>query len=116
MTFKLDENKRRMLTRIAQQPRRLSFFTHKDIGLPLHPDVIKGWLDKMIEAGLIFEAESNYHITVLGRQRLDAKDVATMRQTVGRHVTYKSGMCDPQPTYYRPGADHSHIKSRGFSC
>ena len=110
--MKLNERLRRMLISIAQSPRREQYFTHGDYNAPLHPEVLKGWLSQLVEAGYCFEAEGAYHITVMGRQALDQKNTAGIRQYVIGKGTYK-GETDQ---YYRPGSDHSHIKSRGVPC
>jgi len=110
--MKLNERLRTMLTAIAQSPRRANYFTHGDRRSQIHPDILKTWLDQMCEAGYCFEAEQAYHITTLGRNKLDQKDLAGVRKYVVGKGTY-TGETDQ---YYRPGSDHSHIKSRGFSC
>jgi len=114
--MKLNERLRRMLTSIAQSPRREQYFTHGDYNAPLHPEVLNGWLTQLVEAGYCFEAEGAYHITVMGRQALDQKNTAGVRQYVIGRGTYRTGDGDPQPTFYRPGSDHSHIKSFGQGC
>jgi hypothetical protein len=110
-TMKLNERLRHMLTAIAQSPRRASYFTHGDYNAPLNPGVLQGWLDKLTSAGYCFEAESAFHITARGRKALDQKDVAQLRKHIGTG-TYRSDL----DQYYRPGSDHSHIKSRGDRC
>ena len=110
--MKLNERLRRMLTSIAQAPRRPMHFTSGAYNSPLHPDVLSNWLTQLVEAGYCFEAEGAYHITVMGRQALDQNNTAGIRQYVIGKGTYK-GETDQ---YYRPGSDHSHIKSRGVPC
>lgn len=114
--MKLNERLRTMLTAIAQSPRRANYFTHGDRRTPLHPDVLNGWLAQLVEAGYCFEAEQAYHITTLGRNVLDQKDLAGARKYVIGKGRYSTGDGDPQPTFYRPGSDHSHIKSKGIRC
>lgn len=114
--MKLNERLRTMLTAIAQSPRKAHYFTHGDRRTPLHPDVLTGWLTQLSEAGYCFEAEGAFHITVMGRQALDQNNTAGIRQYVMGRGTYRTGDGDPQPTFYRPGSDHSHIKSKGVSC
>lgn len=114
--MKLNERLQKLLSAIAQTPRRATYFTHKDIGLPLHPEAIRKWLAEMVENGLIFEADHAFHITVLGRQRLDQKNIATQRSYVEGRGTYRTGMGEHQPPFYRPDSDHSHIKSKGIRC
>lgn len=110
--MKLSERHRQILSSIAQSPRRANHFTHGDYNAPLHPGVLQGWLSKLVEAGYCFEAEGAYHITVKGRQALDSDNMAGLRQYVIGKGTYK-GETDQ---YYRPGSDHSHIKSKGIRC
>lgn len=114
--MKLNERMRRMLTSIAQSPRREYYFTHGDYNAPLHPGVLNGWLVKLVEAGYCFEAEGAYHITVKGRQALDQNNLAGERKYVVGQRGYKTGDGECQPPFYRPGSDHSHIKSKGVSC
>lgn len=110
--MKLNERLRRMLTSIAQSPRRATHFTHGDYNAPMHPEVLNGWLAQLVEAGYCFEAEGAFHITVMGRQALDQGNTAGVRQYVIGKGTY-TGETDQ---YYRPGSDHSHIKSKGIRC
>ncbi len=114
--MKLNERMRRMLSSIAQQPRREHYFTHGDYNAPLNPAVLGGWLVKLVEAGYCFEAEQAYHITMMGRNVLDQKDLAGARQYVVGRGTYRTGDGEHQPPFYRPGSDHSHIKSHGVGC
>ena len=114
--MKLNERLRTMLTAIAQSPRRANYFTHGDRRSQIHPDILKTWLDQMCEAGYCFEAEQAYHITTLGRAKLDQKDLAGVRQYVIGRGTYRTGDGEHQPPFYRPGSDHSHIKSHGVRC
>ena len=114
--MKLNERLRRMLTSIAQAPRRPMHFTSGAYNSPLHPDVLSNWLTQLVEAGYCFEAKGAYHITVMGRQALDQNNTAGIRQYVIGRGTYRTGDGDPQPTFYRPGSDHSHIKSHGVGC
>lgn len=106
-----------MLVSIAQSPRRLSYFTHgKETGVTLREDSITKRLADLVEAGFLYEAESCWHITMLGRQKLDQKDTATPRAIVTKGGTYRTGDSDPFVSVPRPGSDHSHIKSRGNLC
>lgn len=115
--MKLNETKRKMLTVIAQSPRRLSYFTNgKDTGVTLREDSITKRLADLVEAGFLYEAESCWHITVLGRQKLDQKDTATPRAIVAKSGHYRTGDSDPFFALPRPGSDHSHLKSRGNLC
>jgi len=114
--MKLNERLRTMLTAIAQSPRRANYFTHGDRRTPLHPDVLNGWLAQLVEAGYCFEAEGAYHITVKGRQALDQNNLAGERKYVVGQRGYKTGDGECQPPFYRPGSDHSHIKSHGTRC
>ena len=114
--MKLNERLRRMLSVIAQAPRKEHYFTHGEFNAPIHPEILKGWLNQLVEAGYCFEAESAYHITVMGRQALDQKNTAGMRQYVTGKGRYKTGDGEHQPPFYRPGSDHSHLKSFGHGC
>ena len=115
--MKLNEAKRKMLTVIAQSPRRLSYFTNgKDTCVTLREDSITKRLTELVEAGFLYAADNCWHITALGRQKLDQKDTATPRAIVFKNGTYRTGMCDPFHALQRPGSDHSQIKSRGNLC
>jgi len=92
-TMKLNERLRTMLTAIAQSPRKAHYFTHGDRRTPLHPDVLNGWLAQLVEAGYCFEAEQAYHITMMGRNVLDQKDLAGARQYVVGRGTYRTQRC-----------------------
>jgi ribosomal protein S19E (S16A) len=109
--MKLNDRLRTILTSIAQSPRRPTHFTH-GYNSQINPDVLNNWLTKLTEAGYCFEAEGAYHITVKGRQALDQNNTAGVRQYVIGKGIYK-GETDQ---YYRPGSDHSHIKSHGVQC
>jgi len=52
----------------------------------------------------------------MGIQALDHNNTAGVRQYVTGRGTYRTGDGDTQPTFYRPGSDHSHIKSKGIRC
>ena len=111
--MKLNETKRKMLIAIAQSPRRITYFTNGHYsGVSLSEEAVTNRLTELVEAGFLYEAESCWHITVLGRQKLDQKDTATPRAIVTKGGTY-TGETDQ---YYRPGSDHSHIKSKGIRC
>lgn len=114
--MKLNERLRTMLTAIAQNPRKANYFTHGDRKNPLHPEVLNGWLNQLCEAGYIFEENESYHITMMGRQALDVRETAGVRQYVVGRGTYRTGDGEHQPPFYRPGSDHSHIKSKGIRC
>ena len=115
--MRLNETKRKMLIAIAQSPRRITYFTNGHYsGVSLSEEAVTNRLTELVEAGLLYEAESCWHITVLGRQKLDQKDTATPRSIVTKGGTYRTGMCDPFHAIQRPGSDHSHLKSRGNLC
>lgn len=116
LPFKLTETKRRMLSQIAQTPRRVTYFTHKDVGLPLHPEAIRKWLAEMVENGLIFEADQAFHITVLGRQKLDQKNMATQRSYVEGRGTYRTGMGETYQQMRVGAEDFLKYKSKGVRC
>lgn len=115
--MKLNETKRKMLIAIAQSPRRISYFTNGHYsGVSLSEEAVTNRLTELVEAGFLYEAESCWHITIIGRQKLDQKDTATPRAIVTNGGTYRTGMCDPFHAIQRPGSDHSHIKSWGNLC
>ena len=112
--MKLNETKRKMLIAIAQSPRRITYFTNGHYsGVSLSEEAVTNRLTELVDAGLLYEAESCWHITMLGRQKLDQKDTATPRAIVTKGGTYRTGMADPFHAIQRPGSDHSHIKSYG---
>ena len=115
--MKLNETKRKMLILIAQQPRTITYFTNgRYSGVSLSEESVSTRLSELVEAGFLYAADNCWHITALGRKKLDQKDTATPRAIVFKNGTYRTGMCDPFHTIQRPGSDHSHLKSRGNLC
>lgn len=115
--MKLNETKRKMLIAIAQQPRRITYFTNGHYsGVSLSEEAVTNRLTELVEAGFLYEAESCWHITILGRQKLDQKDTATPRVVVHKAGHYRTGDGDPFFSVPRPGSNHSHLKSRGNLC
>jgi DNA-binding PadR family transcriptional regulator len=114
--FNLGENKRRILIAIAQNPRKIRSFTHGDFLAQMNPDVIGGWLSEMVAHGLIYEAKETYHITVKGRQKLDDNRADEYRVAALRNTVTTGNYVPDKGQYFRPGSDHSHIKSKGQSC
>lgn len=115
--MKLNETKRKMLIAIAQSPRRITYFTNGHYsGVSLSEEAVTNRLIELVDAGLLYEAESCWRITMLGRQKLDQKDTATPRAIVTKGGTYRTGMCDPFHAIQRPGSDHAHLKSYGNLC
>lgn len=115
--MKLNETKRKMLIAIAQQPRRITYFTNGHYsGVSLSEEAVTNRLTELVEAGFLYEAESCWHITVLGRQKLDQKDTATPRAIVTKGGAYRTGDGDPFFSVPRPGSSHAHLKSYGNLC
>ena len=116
----LNENKRNILVAIAQSPRKPKSFTHGDFARQMHPDVISGWLTELEAHGLVYCAESAYHITTKGRQKLDQGKQDEYRTAGLRNVmaqgTYKTGDGDPGGNYQRPGSSTKHLLSKGTPC
>lgn len=114
--FTLTENRRKILVAIAQAPRKIRSFSHGEVTFQMHPDVIQGWLDDMVGHGLVYCAESTYHITVKGRQKLDNGKEEEYR-TAGLRNFQVAGLYQGEHgQYIRPGSDHAHLKSKGQSC
>jgi len=113
--FRFTDKKRAILTKIAQQPRKYQFFTHaNNLTVAMHPDVTKGWIDEMVAEGLIVNDNDTFHITTMGRQRLDAKITATYRKIPDGY--YRRGMGEVHQEM-RPGAlDFLKYKSVGQGC
>ena len=109
--MKITHAQKNLLTIIAQAPRRADYFTHgKDVGsMPAR-------LATLVEAGLLFEAEGAFHITKLGRSKLDLGNVAATKEAKRSYESYKVGMCDPFNQPQRPNSDHSHLRSVGYLC
>ena len=115
--MKLNETKRKMLIAIAQQPRRITYFTNGHYsGVSLSEEAVTNRLTELVEAGLLYEAESCWHITMIGRQKLDQKDTATPRAIVTKGGHYRTGDGDPFHALPRPGSSHAHLKSYGNLC
>ena len=115
--MKLNETKRKMLIAIAQQPRRITYFTNGHYsGVSLSEEAVTNRLTELVEAGLLYEAESCWHITMIGRQKLDQKDTATPRAIVTKGGHYRTGDGDPFHAVPRPGSSRAHLKSRGNLC
>jgi hypothetical protein len=109
--MKLTESRRKLLSAIASSPRTAKHFTHGK-GLVLSPPIIEQYLVEMAEHGLLIETDGQYSITTLGRQKLDSNtETAAPRVMIGSG-TYRTGDGEPVHQYYRPGSDHSGIKSR----
>jgi len=105
----MNEYQRRILSSIAQNPRRLHDIPDA-AKRQIHPDVIAKYIEEMKERGYIFEDNGAFHITVLGRQFMDVKtDVATPRTMAGL------GIYKPAQQHYRPGSqDFLKCKSKGM--
>ena len=98
----MNEDLTRVLVAIAQLPRTIRHFTHGEKGKQLHPEAMTRRLNRLIDEGYVYQDGDVYHITLQGRKKLDIKN--------------KSGDGEFGERYYRPGSDHSHIKSKGQSC
>jgi hypothetical protein len=115
--MKITPAQKKLLTIIAQAPRRAEYFTHsKDVATPLSPTHVAMRLGAMVDAGLLFEAESAFHITKLGRSHLDLGNVAATKDATRKYIPYEVGMCDPFNQPQRPNSDHSHLRSVGYLC
>jgi hypothetical protein len=113
--MKITPAQKKLLTIIAQAPRRGDYFTHgKDIGTSIGN--MPARLATLVEAGLLFEAEGAFHITKLGRSHLDLGNVAATKEAKRSYESYKVGMCDPFNQPQRPNSDHSHLRSVGHLC
>jgi hypothetical protein len=115
--MKITLAQKKLLTIIAQAPRRADYFTHgKDVATPLSPTHVSMRLGAMVEAGLLFEAEAAFHITKLGRSYLDQDGIAATKEATRNYTPYKAGMCDPFNQPQRPNSDHSNLRSVGYLC
>lgn len=108
--MKLTESRKKLLSAIASSPRSAKHFTHGK-GPTLSPVVIEQYLQEMADNGLLIENAGQYSITTLGRQKLDSNVVVAAPRVVIGRGTYVVGDGEPIHQYYRPGSDHSHIKS-----
>jgi Cu/Zn superoxide dismutase len=116
--MKLTPAQKNLLTIIAQAPRRADYFTNgKDVeSTTTRNNSTKARLAAMVEAGLLYEAESAFHITKLGRSKLDLGNVASTKEAKRSYEPYKVGMGDSFHQPQRPGSNHSALKSKGFLC
>jgi hypothetical protein len=113
--MKITPAQKKLLTIIAQAPRRAEYFTHgRDIGISVGN--MPARLAILVDAGLLFEAESAFHITKLGRSHLDLGNVAATKAATRKYIPYEVGMCDPFNQPQRPNSDHSHLRSVGYLC
>jgi hypothetical protein len=113
--MKLTPTKRNMLTRVASSPRRATFF-NKASGFSLSQERVTELLAELVESCLLYEAESAFHITKLGRSHLDLGNVAATKVATRKYIPYEVGMCDPFNQPQRPNSDHSHLRSVGNLC
>ena len=111
----MNEDLTRVLVAIAQLPRTIRHFTHGEKGKQLHPEAMTRRLNRLIDEGYVYQDGDVYHITLQGRKKLDIKNIAASRAMPVKSI-YKSGDGEFGERYYRPGSDHSHIKSKGQSC
>jgi hypothetical protein len=116
--MKITPAQKNLLTIIAQAPRRADYFTSgKDVeSTTTRNNSTKARLSAMVEDGLLYEAESAFHITKLGRSKLDLGNVAATKEAKRSYEPYKIGMCDPFNQPQRPNSDHSHLRSVGYLC
>jgi hypothetical protein len=113
--MKITPAQKKLLTIIAQAPRRADYFTHgKDVSVSIGN--MPARLAILVEAGLLFEAEGAFHITKLGRSHLDQDGIAATKEAKKAYEPYKVGMCDPFNQPQRPNSDHSHLRSVGYLC
>lgn len=111
----MNEDLTHMLVAIAQSPRTINHFTHGKLAIALHGSTVEMRLARLIDDGYVYEVNGVYSITFIGREKLDKRYVAAIRAMPDKSI-YHIGDGEFGERYYRPGSDHSHIKSKGQSC